>query len=108
MIGTRWRGDVSKDTKEFIAFERTVRASLKIPGTELHHYRDAETMGHAVAAELDDRIVRQIAEHVVEQLGRVAGLGSTEFLAFVRFLGSDPELRDRFTAYKTAKRLRGE
>jgi hypothetical protein len=36
------------------------------------------------------------------------GVGSETFVDFMRFLTTDPEIRDRYMAHRTARRLWGE
>ena len=94
--------------KESREFEMAVRALVKVPELDVRTYKDAESMSHVVSAELDSRVATTIADRAISRLGHAAGMGPMEFQEFLRFLREDPEMRDKFTAYKTAKRLMGE
>lgn len=94
--------------KEFREFEVAIRESVKVPEMDVRVYKNAESMSYTVSAELNSRIATTVADKVIARLGSAVGMGASEFQQFLRFLSNDPEIRDKFTAYKTAKRLMGE
>ena len=102
MIDTSWVDDMDKE------IEASVRALIKIPELDVRAHKDPASMSYVVSAELDSRIVSAVSDKVIARLGNVVGMGVAEFQQFLRFLSNDPEMRDRFTAYKTAKRLMGD
>lgn len=71
-------------------------------------YHDAAQYAAVVRSEMDGRVVAEVGRQAVRHIANKAQMSEHELLDFIRFLREDPELRDRFTAYKTAKRLRGE
>lgn len=71
-------------------------------------YMDSATYAMKVAAEMDSRVVGEVTHQAIRHLANKCSMAETELLDFIKFLRNDPEIADRYTAYKTARRLRGE
>ena len=61
-----------------------------------------------VSAQLSRAMVAQLNDESVVHLARIVGMTQRDFADLLVFLTSDAEIADRFTAYRTARRLRGE
>lgn len=58
-----------------------------------------------IRAELDSRIADDLAEQIFRKLAGHAGLSPNQLVLLLEFLGSDPEIQDRFTAFMAGKRI---
>lgn len=95
--------------EEVETFRRIVESkSIGMEEIKVDAYRRADIYGMEVRAELDSRIARQVADHSVTRLANEAGIPRDELFDFIKFLYNDHEIRDRYIAYKTARRLRGD
>ena len=61
-----------------------------------------------VSAQLSRAMVAQLNDESVAHLARIVGMSQRDFADFLVFLTSDARLVDRYTAFRTARRLRGE
>lgn len=68
-------------------------------------YEDAISMATHVRADLDGKIAREVTRATVDYMASCSGLSPKMFRMFLEFLGNDPEIQDRFTAYVAAQRI---
>jgi len=91
--------------------DRNIRAQVRIPDNSLYRtdmYKDTASLTHVVTAEINSRIADALVRQTISQLAERLGVGSETFVDFMRFLTTDPEIRDRYMAHRTARRLWGE
>ena len=89
--------------------EGTVSALLSIPHstTRITASEDIRAMATHVRADLDGRIATAVVENTMQLMGDKVGLSPEMFHMFLEFLGRDPEIQDRFSAYVAARRILG-
>lgn len=81
---------------------------LVLPDIEMFDVRtevDYRDMTRAVYAELESKITRALVAQAHAELARSVDMTPAMFTDFLHFLTTDPEIKARFTAYRTAKRL---
>jgi len=71
---------------------------------KLSSYEDTMATSHAVRADLESKIARQLRDEVIGTMAHGAGMDARTFMDFVQFLSEDPELQRRFTGWR-AKQL---
>jgi hypothetical protein len=85
-----------------------VRAHLAVPDADIYVSKDAASMAHVVSAELDSRIAAQVAERALNLLSSRSNMSANGLIQLLQFLSEDHETQMRYTAWRTARRLRGD
>jgi hypothetical protein len=65
-------------------------------------------MADTLTARLSSELTSQLYKYMLDMIANNCGMDRRTFMEFLQFMAEDPELQRRFTAHKTAKRLRGE
>lgn len=66
------------------------------------------TMADIVTTRISGELTSQLYKYMLDMIANNCGMDRHTFMEFLQFMAEDPELQRRFTAHKTAKRLRGE
>jgi hypothetical protein len=85
-----------------------IRAMITIPEMEISRYSNALEMTTTVAAQLQDTTVRQVADNAIKLIAHRCGVEPHDMVQLLQFLLQDHDTQQRLTAWRTAKRLRGE
>lgn len=88
--------------------KNAVRAYTKIPDLDVRIYKDAASMSHTISAELDSRIASQVAERALDMLAAKSNMPTNGLVQLLQFLSEDHGTQMRYTAWRTARRLRGD
>ena len=83
------------------------KAALAIPHESLavSSVEDSISMATHVVATLDSRIAIEVTKATINYMAEKTGLSPQMFRVFLEFLGTDPEIQDRFLAYTAARRI---
>jgi hypothetical protein len=66
------------------------------------------TIADIVTTRISGELTSQLYKYMLDMIANNCGMDRRTFMEFLQFMAEDPELQRRFTAHKTAKRLRGE
>lgn len=66
------------------------------------------TIADIVTTRLSGELTSQLYKYMLDMIAINCGMDRRTFMEFMEFMAEDPELQRKFTAHKTAKRLRGE
>jgi hypothetical protein len=66
------------------------------------------TVADIVTTRISGELTSQLYKYMLDMIANNCGMDRRTFMEFMQFMAEDPELQRRFTAHKTAKRLRGE
>ena len=69
---------------------------------------NSATMADTVTTRLSGELASQLYKYMLDTIAANCGMDRRTFMEFMQFVAEDPELQRKFTAHKTAKRLRGE
>lgn len=88
----------------------SITTDLELPDSV---YRTSATyntdrMAIEVRAALDSRMAHELSRRAAEILVWRTGLSADALAEFIHFLVHDPEISDRFHAYRAAKRIIGD
>jgi hypothetical protein len=67
-----------------------------------------DIMADTLTTRLSGELTSQLYKYMLDMIANNCGMDRRTFMEFLQFMAEDPELQRRFTAHKTAKRLRGE
>lgn len=65
-------------------------------------------MADIVTTRISGELTSQLYKYMLDMIANNCGMNRHTFMEFMQFMAEDPELQRKFTAHKTAKRLRGE
>jgi uncharacterized protein YqiB (DUF1249 family) len=85
-----------------------IQAQISIPDLDVRVYKDAMTMSNTISAELDSRLAAQVAAHALDMLAAKSNMSTNGLAQMLQFLSEDHETQMRYTAWRTARRLRGD
>lgn len=88
--------------------KNAVRSYMSIPHADIRIREDTATMSHTISAELDSRIALQVAERALDMLAIKSNMSANGLVQMLQFLSEDHETQMRYTAWRTARRLRGD
>lgn len=88
--------------------KNAVRSYMSIPYADVRIREDTATMSHTISAELDSRIASQVAERALDMLAAKSNMSANGLVQLLQFLSEDHETQKRYTAWRTARRLRGD
>ena len=66
------------------------------------------TIADIVTMRISGDLTSQLYKYMLDMIAANCGMNVRTFMEFMQFMAEDPELQRKFTAHKTAKRLRGE
>ncbi len=85
-----------------------VRSYMSIPYADVRIHENTASMSHTISAELDSRIASQVAERALDMLAVKSNMSANGLVQLLQFLSEDHETQMRYTAWRTARRLRGD
>lgn len=88
--------------------KNAVRAYVRIPDLDVRIHKDAWSMGHTISAELDSRLASKVAERSLDVLAAKSNMSANGLVQMLQFLSEDHETQMRYTAWRTARRLKGD
>jgi hypothetical protein len=88
--------------------KNAVQAQISIPDLDLRTYKNAMTMTSTLSAELDSRLATQVTERALDMLAAKSNMSANGLVQMLQFLSEDHETQMRYTAWRTARRLRGD
>jgi uncharacterized protein YqiB (DUF1249 family) len=88
--------------------KNAVQARMSIPDLDVRIYKNAMTMTSTISAELDSRLATQVAAHALDMLAAKSNMSTNGLAQMLQFLSEDHETQMRYTAWRTARRLRGD
>ncbi len=89
-------------------FTNTVRAYLDIPDVNIRLDKSMSAMTSTISAELDSRLATQVSERALNILAAKSNMSANGLVQLLQFLSEDHETQMRYTAWRTARRLRGD
>ena len=89
-------------------FKDTVRAYLDIPDVNIRLDKSMAAMTQTISAELDSRLATQVAGRALNILAAKSNMSGNGLAQLLQFLSEDHETQMRYTAWRTARRLRGD
>ena len=92
-------------------FTNAVRAHLDVPDVNIRLDKTMGAMGamtSTISAELDSRLTAQVAAHALDMLAAKSNMSTNGLAQMLQFLSEDHETQMRYTAWRTARRLRGD
>ena len=88
--------------------ENAVRAHITVPDATIRLNKDAAHMGSMISAELDGRFATLVVTRALEVLLAKSNMSTAGLVQLLQFLSEDHETQVRYTAWRTARRLRGD
>jgi hypothetical protein len=88
--------------------KNAVQARMSIPDLDVRIYKNAITTSNTISAELDSRLAAQVAERALDMLASRSNMSASGLVQMLQFLSEDHETQMRYTAWRTARRLRGD
>jgi hypothetical protein len=85
-----------------------VRSYMSIPDVNIHLDKTMAAMTQTISAELDSRLATQVAERALDMLAAKSNMSGNGLVQLLQFLSEDHETQMRYTAWRTARRLRGD
>lgn len=89
-------------------FTNAVRTHLDIPDVNIRLDKSMATMTQTISAELDSRLATQVADRAINILAAKSHMSGNGLVQLLQFLSEDHETQMRYTAWRTARRLRGD
>jgi hypothetical protein len=85
-----------------------VRSYMSIPDVNIHLNKSMAMTTSTISAELDSRLAAQVAERALDMLASRSNMSANGLVQMLQFLSEDHETQMRYTAWRTARRLRGD
>ena len=88
-----------------------VRSYMNISDVNIRLDKTMGAMGamtSTISAELDSRLTAQVAAHALDMLAAKSNMSTNGLAQMLQFLSEDHETQMRYTAWRTARRLRGD
>lgn len=85
-----------------------VRSYMSIPDVNIRLDKSMATMTSTISAELDSRLATQVADRAINILAAKSNMSDNGLVQLLQFLSEDHETQMRYTAWRTARRLRGD
>lgn len=80
-------------------------AHVRVPDIDVHMHKEYTSMQHVVTAALSATLSRNLVSAMMERMSDELGMDASDFFTFIR---QDPYVQERITAWRVARRLKGE